>query len=100
MATKGMPRQIFAATTEKRAFQLSPRKLMLVWIRPAFTSTHEMIENWLSYIHQNAIAESVVGTIQGKRRIARMKDLRAIFWLSSKASNNPRTNLNTLATAV
>ena len=34
-------------------------------IRPSLRSDQEMIENWLSKIHQNAIADSTVGTMKG-----------------------------------
>src|SRR5437764_254898 len=90
IATKGMPRQTLAAMTAKRAFQLSPRKLIALWITPSLIGTHEMIENWLSYIHQKAIADRVVGTIHGSSSTARMNDLKAMFSLSSSASQSPR----------
>ena len=71
MATNGTPRQILAKITDQRAFQASPRKSILVAISPSFRSDQEMIENWLSKIHQNAMAESTVGTMKGISTIAR-----------------------------
>jgi len=48
IATNGMPRQMLAAITDKRAFQGLPRKSMYLSIRPIFTSIQLMIENWAS----------------------------------------------------
>src|SRR6478672_5118594 len=74
IATNGTPRQILAKITDQRAFQMSPRKSILAVIRPLFLSDHEMIENCGSNSHQNAMAESTVGTMNGistrARRIA------------------------------
>src|SRR5215813_1822122 len=63
IATNGTPRQTFAPITDHRAFQTSPRKSILLVIRCIFRSDHEMIENCGSNSHQNAMAESTVGTI-------------------------------------
>ena len=51
----------------------------------ASCSDQEMIENWLSKIHQKAIAESTVGTMNGISTIARMIALNGMCWLSSSA---------------
>ena len=75
IATKGMPRQMFAAITEARALLGSPRKLMVVSITPISINTQEMTESWESYIHQNARADSTVGTMKGKRTMARINAL-------------------------
>src|SRR5215813_8082095 len=72
IATNGTPRQTLAKITDQRAFQKSPRKSMFVEISPAFLSVQDTIENWLSKIHQNAMAESTVGTMNGINTIARM----------------------------
>src|SRR5437588_5902936 len=72
MAMNGTPRQILAKITDQRAFQVSPRKSMLVAINPSFLSDQDTIENWLSKIHQNAIAESTVGTMNGISTTARI----------------------------
>ena len=48
---------------------------MLCRISPSCRSDQEMIENWVSKIHQNAIAESTVGTMNGIRTTARMQRL-------------------------
>ena len=85
MATNGTPRQTLAKITDQRAFQASPRKSMLVAISPILRSDQDMIENWLSKIHQNAMAESTVGTMNGISTIARMIALNGMFWLSSSA---------------
>src|SRR6201995_5372456 len=65
MATNGTPRQMLAMITDVRAQSVSPRKLMLWVMRPSLISDQEMIENCASYIHQNAIADSTVGTMKG-----------------------------------
>src|SRR3954462_13441123 len=74
IATKGTPRQILAKITQIRAQVTSPRKLIFWVMRPSCLSDHEMIENWESKIHQNASADSTVGTMKGistnARRIA------------------------------
>src|SRR6476620_7662963 len=72
MATNGTPRQTLAKITDHRAFQTSPRKSMLAEIRPIFFSDHEMIENCGSNSHQNAMADSTVGTMNGISTTARM----------------------------
>src|SRR5471030_1738167 len=65
IATNGTPRQILAKITQMRAQVTSPRKLMFWVIRPRCLSDQEMIENCESKIHQNASAESTVGTMNG-----------------------------------
>src|SRR3982075_1656579 len=65
IATKGTPRQILAKITQIRAHVVSPRKLMFCVMRPRCLSDHEIIENCESKIHQNASAESTVGTMKG-----------------------------------
>src|ERR1700693_332976 len=52
IATKGTPRQMFAAVTESRASQGSPRKSMYRSIRPIFARVQLTTENWESQIHQ------------------------------------------------
>ena len=47
---------------------------MLVAISPILRSDHDTIENWLSKIHQKAMAERTVGTMNGRRMIARRSD--------------------------
>ncbi len=69
-------------------------------MRPIFVSVHEMIENCASYSHQKASAESAVGTMNGRRTIARTKDLNGRLRFSSSASHSPSANLMTLATNV
>ena len=44
-----------------------------------------MIENWLSKIHQNAMADSTVGTMNGISTMERISALNGRFWLSSSA---------------
>jgi len=51
--------------TDQRAFQVSPRKSILVAIRPILAQRHDTIENWLSKIHQKGDCESTVGTMKG-----------------------------------
>ena len=97
---KGMPRQTFAAITDQRAFHGSPRKLIGCEIQPHCISTHEMIENWLSKIHQKAIAESTVGTTHGRRTMARKKLLNGRFSLRISASHSPSPNFRIEATKV
>src|SRR5689334_25306164 len=67
IATNGTPRQILAKITQILAQVVSPRKLMLLVIRWRCFSDHEMIENCESKIHQNASADSTVGTMKGTR---------------------------------
>ena len=81
MATKGTPRQMFAKITDQRAFQVSPRKSILVAISPSFRNDQDTIENWLSKIHQKAMAESTVGTMNGISTTARMIALNGMCWL-------------------
>src|SRR4029078_10978184 len=98
IATNGTPRQMLAKITDQRAFHGSPRKSILVVITPIWRSDHEMIENWLSYSHQNEIAESTVGTMNGISTIERMIALNGKLWLSSTARYRPTANLMMLAT--
>ena len=58
---------------------------MLPEISPRWRSDHEMIENCGSKIHQNAIAESTVGTMNGISTTARSVALNGRFSLSSSA---------------
>src|SRR6185437_70916 len=85
IATNGTPRQILAKITDQRAFQTSPRKLMFSVIIPIFLSDQEMIENCGSNSHQNAIAESTVGTMKGISTTARMIALNGSRSLSRSA---------------
>jgi hypothetical protein len=77
--------QILAKITQARAMAGSPRKSMLPSMIPRWRNDHEMIENWLSKIHQKAMAESTVGTTNGISTIDRMIDLNGMFLLSSSA---------------
>ena len=61
-------------------------------ITPSRISDHEMIENWLSKIHQKAMADSTVGTTQGSRMTARKKFLNGRCRFSSSASHRPSAN--------
>src|SRR6185312_17174171 len=85
IATNGTPRQILAKITDHRAFQTSPRKSILAVIRPIFLSDHEMMENWGSKSHQNAMADSTVGTMKGIRTTARMMALNGSLSFNSSA---------------
>src|SRR5215467_207464 len=85
IATNGMPRQILAKITDQRAFQTLPRKSMLLEIKPRWRSDHEMIENWASNSHQNAIADSTVGTMKGISTTARTIALNGMLSFSSRA---------------
>src|SRR6185437_14013064 len=85
MATNGTPRQILAKITDQRAFQTSPRKSIFVVINPIFLSDQEMIENCGSNSHQNAIADSTVGTMNGMSTTARMIALKGRFSFSNSA---------------
>ena len=46
------------------------------------------------------MADSAVGTMNGSKTTARVKDLNAIFWFSRIASHKPSANLMVLATIV
>ena len=85
MATKGTPRHTLAKMTEKREFQVSPKKLMLLSIQPKCLSDHEMTENCGSKIHQKAMADSTVGTMNGISTTARKMALKGSFSFSSNA---------------
>src|SRR5215467_13903210 len=85
IATNGMPRQILAKITDQRAFHGLPRKSMLPDISPRWRSDQEMMENWASNNHQNAIADSTVGTMKGMSTIARMRALNGMFSFKSSA---------------
>src|SRR6185295_17600469 len=96
----GTPRQTLAKITLQRAFQASPRKLILASIQPSFFSDHDTIENCGSKIHQNATAESTVGTMKGISTIARTSAFNGMLWFNSTARYRPMPNLSTLATTV
>src|SRR5262245_38688697 len=100
IAMKGTPRQTLAKIAEKRAFQTSPRKLMLVLSRPIFFSDHEITENCGSKIHQKAMADSTVGTMNGISTTARISALNGSFSLSRIARYRPTPNFTVLATTV
>jgi len=55
---------------------------MLVEISPTLRRLHEMMENWLSNSHQNAMAESTVGTMKGISTTARSIALNGRFSFS------------------
>ena len=73
---------------------------MYVSIRPMCFSAQLMIENCESKIHQNAIAESAVGTMKGRSTMARKNALNGRCLLRINASHSPSANLMTLATNV
>ena len=54
-------------------------------IRPSCFSDHEMIENCESKIHQNASADSTVGTMKGISTSARSIALNGMFSFNSSA---------------
>ena len=54
-------------------------------INPICFSDHEMIENCESKIHQNASADSTVGTMNGISTSARSMALNGMFSFSSSA---------------
>ncbi len=97
---KGTPRHTLAKITLQRAFQASPKKLMLPSIRPMFLRDHEMTENCGSKIHQKAMADNTVGTMKGMSTMARKMALKGSFSFSSKAKYKPMANLATLAKKV
>src|SRR5882672_9942475 len=86
IATKGTPRQILAKITQIRAQVTSPRKLMFWVIRPRCLSDQEMIENCESKIHQNASADSTVGTMKGISTSARSIALNGMFSFKDRKS--------------
>src|SRR4051794_11962255 len=100
MATNGTPRQILAKITQMRAQVVSPRKLMFCEISPRCLSDQEMIENCESKIHQNASADSTVGTMKGIKTKARSIALKGMFSFSSSARYSPIANLNAEAMKV
>ena len=67
---------------------------------PALVSAQEITENCESYIHQKAIADSAVGTMNGSSTMARRKALNGRLLLSSSASHRPSANFTILATMV
>ena len=73
---------------------------MLPLISPSWRSDHEMIENCGSKIHQKAIADSTVGTMNGISTTARMIALNGSFSFSRIARYRPMPNFMTLATTV
>ena len=58
---------------------------MFCVINPSCLSDHEMIENCASKIHQNASADSTVGTMNGISTIARSIALNGRFSFNSSA---------------
>src|SRR6195952_4797267 len=100
MATNGTPRQMLAKITQIRAQVESPRKLMFWVIRPMCLSDHEMIENCESKIHQNASADSTVGTMKGISTSARRIALNGMFSFNSSPRYRPIANLKALAIVV
>ena len=58
---------------------------MFCVITPRCLSDHEMMENCESKIHQNASAESTVGTMKGTSTIARSIALNGKFSFNSSA---------------
>src|SRR6266403_314174 len=97
IATKGTPRQMLAKITHIRAQVVSPRKLIFWVIRPRCFNDQEMIENCESKIHQNASADSTVGTMKGINTIARSIALNGMFSFNSSARYRPTANLMALA---
>src|SRR3978361_1748918 len=91
---------MLAKITQVRAQVTSPRKLMFSVIRPMCLSDHEMIENCESKIHQNASADSTVGTMKGISTSARSIALNGMFSFRSSARYSPIANLIALATKV
>src|SRR5665213_1601983 len=85
IATNGTPRQMLAKITHPRAQLGSPRKSMLWLIHPSLMSDHDRIENCASKIHQNASADSTVGTMKGIRTSERNTALNGRFSFSSNA---------------
>ena len=73
---------------------------MLPSIHPIWRSVHDTIENCGSKIHQNAIADSTVGTMNGISTTARTIALNGRCLLSSSARYSPMPNLIALATTV
>src|SRR5947209_4146551 len=100
IATNGTPRQILAKITQMRAQVVSPRKLIFCEISPRCFSDQEIIENCESKIHQNASAESTVGTMKGISTSARSIALNGMLSLSSSARYKPIANLKAEATKV
>src|SRR6185312_7746851 len=85
IATNGTPRQMLAKITQARAQSGLPRKLMLWLINPILMSDQDKIENCASKIHQNASADSTVGTMKGISTSARNIALNGRFSFSSNA---------------
>ncbi len=81
----GMPRQILAKITQALAQLASPRKSMFWPITPIWRSDQEMMENWLSKIHQKAMADRTVGTTNGISTIERTSDLNGMRLFRSSA---------------
>src|SRR5271169_6591082 len=91
---------MLAKITQIRAQVTSPRKLIFSVITPRCLSDHETIENCESKIHQNASADSTVGTIKGISTSARSIALNGMFSFNSNARYSPIANLIALATNV
>src|SRR5512134_3794122 len=100
IAMNGTPRHTLAKITLQREIQVSPRKLMLPSMMPAWRSVQLTIENCGSKIHQNAIAESSVGTMNGISTTARTIALNGRCSFSSSARYSPTPNLKMLAATV
>src|SRR5215212_2023282 len=100
IAMNGTPRQMLAKITLACAWSGTPRKSMLPEMSPIFLKVHETIENCGSKIHQKAIAESTVGTMNGIRITARTIARNGMYLLRRRARYSPMTNLNALATTV
>ena len=67
---------------------------MYSWIRPIFMSVQLMIENCESYIHQNAIAESAVGTMNGSSTMARSDRLERNVLVEQQRQPEPEDELD------
>src|SRR4029078_8245662 len=74
-AKKGMPRQMLARQSEARAFQASPRKLMLCLTTPQFLRIQELGLRTPSKSISQARLLMAVGTIHGNSKPARRKRL-------------------------
>ena len=66
-----MPRQMLAVISDQRATPGAAEEIEILCQRgPADRRARERMENCGSQIHQKAMAESTVGTIQGSRMMA------------------------------
>src|SRR5258708_39977890 len=98
IATNGTPRQMFAAVTESRASQGSPRKSMYRSIRPIFESVQLTTENWEAQIHQNAMGDGAGHTTNGGGTIARLHGWNGTGRLKGSASQHASTEGTEVAT--